>query len=95
MTTGDKVRVFPMGRPDKAAIAEVAILSSNGRSIAVGFDSRPPFPIGNPLSMAIHPEHGIMLFATRGLINGQPGGPWVEMMGGTHFEIEDAGSQRE
>jgi hypothetical protein len=45
--------------------------------------------------MAFHPEHGIMLFATRGLINGQPGGPWVEMMGGGHFEIEDAGSQRE
>jgi hypothetical protein len=90
MKTGDRVHVYPHGDESKAAIATVAIYSSNGRAIAVGFDSRPPFAIGNPLSMAIHPAYGIMLFASRAALNGAPWGPWVEMFGGGQFEIDEA-----
>jgi hypothetical protein len=90
MKNGDRVRVYPHGDPGKAAIATVAILSSNERAIAVGFDSRPPFAIGDPLSMAVHPEHGIMLFASREASGGVPVGPWIEMLRGGHFEIEEA-----
>lgn len=89
MKTHDRVRVYPHGNPALAAIGTAVVLSQNGRAIAVGFDERPPFAIGDPLSMALHPEHGVMLFASRAELNGQPWGPWVEMLAGGHFEIEE------
>jgi len=79
MKTGDNVRVFPHGDAGKAAIATVALLAANGRAIAVGFDSRPPFAIGAPGTMAIHPEFGIMLMASREELNGAPWGPWIDV----------------
>lgn len=88
MKRDDEVLVYPHGNPKQAARARVALVSSNGRSIAVGFDERPPFAIGDPLSMAIHPDYGIVLFAWRGVLDGKPWGPWVEMIGGGHYEIE-------
>lgn len=96
MKTGDKVRVYPHGDPEKAAEATIAILSSNGCSIAVGFMDKPPFAVGfdgDPLSMAVHPEFGIILFARREILNGAPGGPWIEIFGGGHYEIEEVHGQ--
>jgi hypothetical protein len=91
LKTGDKVRVYPHGSPEQAAPAKVAILSENERAIAVGFDNRPPFAIdtNDPLAMTVHPDHGIMLFASREALNGVPWGPWIEIFGKGHFEIEE------
>lgn len=91
MKTDDYVNVHPHGKPKQKARAKIAFLSENLRAIAVGFDERPPFALGDPLSMAIHPEYGIMLFASREAIDGKPWGPWIEMVGGGHYEIEEIG----
>lgn len=98
MKTGDAVRVYPHGSPAKAATAEVVLLSGNGRSIAVAFgEISPPFRIvqGEIEGVAIHPEHGIMLLAHREELNGEPWGPWVELFGGGHYEIEDSVDENE
>lgn len=87
MKTGDRVKVYPHGSPDQSAVGKIAIISSNQLSIAVGFMDKPPFAIVKD-GVAIHPEHGIMLFASRVEIGGEPWGPWVEMFGGGHYEIE-------
>jgi|SRR5215471_10854590 len=94
MKKGDYVVVHPHGFPHMKAVAQVAIISDNKRAIAVGFDERPPFhtQIKDPLAIAIHPEYGIMLFAHREAIDGIPVGPWIEMVGGGHYEIEETGS---
>ena len=42
--------------------------------------------------MAIHPTYGVMMFALREEINGKAWGPWVEMFGGGHYEMESARS---
>ena len=86
MNNSDYVHVYPEGEPERKARAIVAIVSANQLSIAVGFDERPPFEWGDPLSMAIHPQFGIMMFASRAV----PRGAWSEMMGHERFEIEPA-----
>jgi hypothetical protein len=84
MKTGDIVRVYPSGQQKRSAHARISILSGNQRSIAVCFEDKPPFQIGNP--MAIHPEHGIMFFGYRE----QASGPWTELFEGVRtFEIEE------
>jgi hypothetical protein len=85
MNNGEYVIVFPEGNRKRKARAIIAVISSNQRAIAVGFDERPPFDWGDPLSMAIHPQFGMMLFASRD----QPVGSWAEMLGGKRFEIEE------
>jgi hypothetical protein len=88
MKNGDQVRVYPHGCEKLAAVGRIAIISKNERSIAVGFEDSPPFAISPGGGMAIHPRFGVMLFATREVLNGQPWGPWVELIGGGHYEIE-------
>lgn len=83
---GDKVRVYPHGSPGQSALATVAICSENGRSIAVGFDSRPPFALSDPVP--IHPEYGFMMLASREALNGDPWGPWIEIFQDGHYEID-------
>jgi len=39
--------------------------------------------------MAVHAEHGLMLIAYRQMFREEPWGPWIELFGGGHFEIED------
>ena len=90
MKAGDRVTVYPHGSPDKAAEATVLIISSNGRSIAVAFEDNPPFAIiRGQMAAIIHPEHGLIMLATREELNGRPWGPWVEMAGRGHYEIEE------
>jgi len=85
----DKVRVYPHGSPDQAALATILIVSDNQRSIAVEFSDRPPFAVDKSGGMMLHREHGtIVMMATRGELNGRAWGPWIEMRGGGHYEIE-------
>lgn len=91
MIAEQKVRVWPHGSPDKAAIGIVAMISANQRSIAVSFWDPPPFAVSGKAGVAIHPALGIMMLATRAEVDGKPWGPWVEMFGKGHYEIEEAG----
>jgi hypothetical protein len=80
-----RVRVYPHGDESKAAVGKVIIISGNQRSIAVAFEHIPPFAFDNgPLGVGINPEHGAMFFACRYEV-----GPWIEMMGMGHYEIEE------
>jgi len=88
MKRGDQVRVCPHGESRRSAVATVAIISENQLAIGVGFPDKPPFAVNAPGSMAIHPQLGVMLFAHRETLNGKPWGPWVEIFGGGHYEIE-------
>jgi hypothetical protein len=87
ITNGDMVRVYPHGSPKQSAEAKVIMLSSNGRSIAIGFSDKPPFAITRA-GMMVHAEYGIVMLAMRAELNGQPWGPWVEVVDGGHYEIE-------
>lgn len=88
MKVSDQVRVYSHGDESQAAIGTVVLLSANGRSIAVGFGDKPAFAITKG-GVAYHPDHGVMLLATREEIDGKPWGPWVEAFGGGHYEIEE------
>lgn len=86
MENGDLVKVYPRGEPHKAAEATIAVISKNQRSIAVGFGDKPPFDIGyNSGNWVLHPEHGIMLLASREDSGGC--GCWIELFGQGRFEI--------
>lgn len=86
MTVGQHVRVFPHGSPEQTAIGTVSLISGNQRSIAVAFDAMPPFAFQRCMPLVgIHPEQGIILLAYRHAV-----GPWIELAGGGHYEIEEA-----
>lgn len=87
MENGDSVKVYPRGEPHKAALATVAVISKNQRSIAVGFGDKPPFDIGfNSGAWLLHPEHGIMMLASREDSGGC--GCWMELFSDARYEIE-------
>lgn len=87
MKTGDAVRVHPHGHADQAAVGTVVMISGNERSIAVAFDEMPPFAFSKAAPLiAVSPEHGVVMLATRYDI-----GPWIELAGGGHYEIETLG----
>lgn len=94
MTKGDVVKVFPHGDPNCSALGVVVMFSTNARSIAVAFDEKPPFVMTSPEILSsdprrrsaplnFHPEHGVIFLATRYDV-----GPWIELFGGGHYEVE-------
>jgi hypothetical protein len=85
LAVGQRVRVFPHGSPEQTAIGVITIISGNQRSIAVAFDHLPPFAFQRMPLVGVHPEHGIVLLAYREVL-----GPWIELAGGGHYEIEAA-----
>lgn len=87
LTNGDTVKVYPRGEPHKAVAAIVAVVSTNQRSIAVAFGDKPPFDIGfNRGNWMLHPEHGVVMLASREDSGGC--GCWIELFGQNRFEIE-------
>jgi hypothetical protein len=86
MKNGDIVSVYPHGKPELRADAIVQIASET--AIAVSFYDKPPFVVCRT-GMAVHPKYGCMLFARREILNGKPWGPWIEVFGDGHFEIEE------
>jgi hypothetical protein len=89
MVKGDRVRVYPHGSPDAATEATVILLSPNGLSIAVSFMDKPPFAVAKHGVTPIHPEFGVVLLGMREALDGKPWGPWMEIFGGGHYEIEE------
>ncbi len=86
MKPGDRVRIYPHGSPEKSAEAVVILYGEKEppkASLAVAFgETFPPFATAGQ-GAAITPEHGIvMLLYNLGI------GPWIEMFGQGHYEIE-------
>ena len=92
MKKGDHVRVHPHGDPARSADAAVVLIPSNGLTIAVEFFDVPPFCkliVEGGGQIGINQvTHRVTMLATRSEIDGKPWGPWVEVTGGGHFEIE-------
>jgi hypothetical protein len=88
LSAGQGVHVYPHGIPSQMAAGTVALISGNQLSIAVAFDSMPPFAFRSMPVVGFHPEHGIILLAMRQAIDGKPWGPWIELGNGGHYEIE-------
>lgn len=87
MNNGDQVRVYPHGAPELAAVAKIIIVG-NDASIAVAFGDKPPFATAGK-GLTLHPMFGVMMLARREILNGKPWGPWIELMGGGHYEMEE------
>jgi hypothetical protein len=85
MTAGSRVRVFPHGQPELAAVGTIRLISGSQRSIAVTFGDPPPFAFAQGAPMPVHVEEGITFLAFREKV-----GPWIELLGMGHYEIEDA-----
>lgn len=82
-TQGQRVNVYPHGSPMQGSGGSVVLISENQRAIAVRFDSMPPFAFGPKMpQVGFHPL-GIVMLAQRFEI-----GPWIELAGGGHYEIE-------
>jgi hypothetical protein len=88
MIVGQSVRVYPHGIPEQAVTGTVLLISGNQRSIAVAFGDLPPFAFERMPVVGLHPQHGAMMVAMREAIDGKPWGPWIELGGGGHYEIE-------
>ena len=73
----------------QAATATVLMISKNQRSIAIAFDDKPPFAIARRGGHWLY-EGRITMLATRAEIDGKPWGPWVELVDGGHYEMEQA-----
>jgi hypothetical protein len=89
ITIGGAVWVYPHGRPDEAVTATVDLISSNGLSIAIRLSDKPSWcRIAN--GFLLHTQYSqIEMLLMRHAIDGQPIGPWVEIVGGGHYEIEE------
>jgi hypothetical protein len=94
ISKGDQVRVYPHGSPERQALALVVLISENQRSIAVAFGDPPPFVTARG-GLMIHPAHGVVMLAGRATleVGGEAWGPWVELSGGGHYEIEEANGE--
>ncbi len=87
MTRGDRVRVYPHGSPDQAAIGVVMMISENQLSIAVAFEEKPLF-VSIEEGFFVGP-YGIVMLAARYATPEGPIGPWVELDGRGQYEIEE------
>jgi hypothetical protein len=83
MTRGQNVRIAPHGKPEQAAVGLLGLISDNERAVLVAFDEKPPFVTLHE-GFAVHPTLGIVMLLHREAI-----GPWVEVFGGGHYEIEE------
>jgi hypothetical protein len=90
MKIDDIVRIYPHGSPATAVRARVIIVSSNGLSVGVDFETPPPFYRGDETGIFVHRVTGrVTMMLMRRELYGAPWGPWVEVTGGGHYEIEE------
>lgn len=88
MRKGDTVRVWPYGRDGEASLGKVLSVSSGARAIVVSFGENPAFR--SEAGQVVNSEHGVMLLAMR---QAKPWGPWIDLFGSGHYEIEPGNSQ--
>ena len=85
---GGAVWVYPHGSPDEAVTATVDLISGNGRAIAIRLNEKPPWCRIKD-GFLLHPEDfRIAMLLSREAVDDQPIGPWIEIMGGGHYEID-------
>lgn len=84
MKAGDAVRVYVHGDEATAAVGHIVLLKD--QYIAVGFATLPPFVMRKRAG-------GVMLIAYRETLNGKLWGPWIELLGSGHYEIEEASEE--
>jgi hypothetical protein len=78
MKTGDAVWVYPHGSPQDAITATVELMSGNQRSCALTLDTWPTW------CRSFNKTTGQALM----LLFRYEVGPWIELGGGGHYEIE-------
>lgn len=84
MSNADSVTIHPHGSPELRSRALVELISGNGRSIALRLQEVPVWAHFRDHGMFVHVHHAqIVMLLTRETV-----GPWVEVVGGGHFEIE-------
>lgn len=85
ITNHQNVWIHPHGKPEQAVEARVELISENQRSIALMLADKPVW-----VKIV---ESGVMLFGDgRGiamLLMRESVGPWIELVGGGHYEIEE------
>jgi hypothetical protein len=84
MKTGDRVRVYPHGKPRLSAVGKVAMCSTNGCALVLLFEDKPPFVSASP-GFFVHAELGCIVM----LLSRYEVGPWIEATHGGHYEIEE------
>ena len=92
MIRGDMVRIHPHGDPAAVADARVMLVSANQRSLALEFEEPPPFTVPLQPKGALGRNGGnlhVIMLLSRHELDGKPWGPWVEIKGGGHYEIEE------
>jgi hypothetical protein len=85
ISNGGTVWVHPHGHPEQAVEATVEIVASNQRSIALKLAEKPVWVrIIDTGAFLCKDGTGIAMLLTRESI-----GPWEEITGGGHYEIEE------
>jgi hypothetical protein len=94
MKTGDVVRIYVHGEPTTVAEANVVLVSHNQLSVALDFAEPPSFcrrilrDTNGVVGVNIDTGRVTMLLQ-RIELDGKPWGPWIEVSGGGHYEIEE------
>lgn len=85
---GGTVWVYPHGSPREAVTATVDLISGNGRAIAIRLNRKPWCQIADG-SFLHRDDFRIAMLLTREAVDDEPIGPWIEVVGGGHYEIEE------
>ena len=85
---GGTVWVYPHGSPDEAVTATVDLISDNGRAIAIRLNEKPSWCRVTNGFLLHRADYRIAMLLSREALGDQPVGPWIEMMGGGHYEID-------
>lgn len=86
MIPGDKIRIYPHGSPEQAAEATVLLYGSKAppeASLILVFDDMPAFASIRGGDIGLAGSEIVMFLGHYGA------GPWVELFGGGHYEIEE------
>ena len=86
---GWRVKVFPVGEPEKAELGFLTIMSTNHRSVAVQFEDMPGFLRA---AMSLGGEMGIDTRSgavTLLLLRESDEGPWTDIATGQQYEFDN------
>jgi len=85
MTTGAKVVVQPLSRPDERAPGSILILSENGKSIAVAFEDGMPLQRDHGMFVHTLKPHAMVLMA----MQIEDEGTWTDVVTGEEYWITE------